>query len=102
MKYSLPVILEMLDSLSKKNIFIALGLQNVCHHSHNLNQSSYQTACHVELSQFNYGDVPLHLINVQTTIHDYVVQLLHPNINNIPVYGIDNILLLLTDNNEHQ
>jgi len=100
-RYPLQLISEMPDRLRRAQIFTKLDHGNAHHLIRITDDDAYKTACRTCSGQCDYQVLPFGLTNAPATFQAYVDDCLRPFIDHFAVCYLDDILIYLTDEEEH-
>jgi hypothetical protein len=101
-RYPLPQISELLDRVRGARIFTKLDIANVYHLIRIKEGDEYKTAFRTRYGQCEYRVMPFVLTNALATFQAYIDDCLRPYINNFTVYYLDDILIYLTNEDDHE
>jgi hypothetical protein len=101
-RYPLPLISEMLDRGRGARIFTRLDLRNAYHLIRIKEGDEYKTAFQARYAQFEYRVMPCGLTNAPASFQGYIEDCLRPYIDDFTVCYLDDILIYLTNEKEHE
>jgi hypothetical protein len=101
-RYLLPLISEILHCVRGTRIITRLGLWNGYHNIRIKDGDEYKTEFETCYGEFEYQVMPFGLTNAPGSLKGYIEDCLRPDIEDLTVCYLDDILCYSTNKKEHE